>query len=327
MRAVLLKEFTDSPGSVTVSDVAQPSPQSGEVLVRIEAAGINPSDILNIRGGFSHTHLPLIIGRDFAGRVVQGPPHLREQEVWGSGGGDLGYSRDGTHAEYIALPEDAVALRPPRLSAEDAASSGIPYMTAWMALIERGQIRRDDWVLVSGAAGSVGYAAVQIAHYAGARVIALILNESERSGIDATKIAAVAQSDKSDLEQVVREATGGRGCDIALNVVGAPIFAQLFAALAPRGRMLIISGAGGRKLEQFDLMDLYRRDLSLVGVNTAAPYFTAVDTAKIMTELHAAIQAGQMEPIHCTERFPLNEAPEAYARAAKTHGHKIVLVP
>jgi NADPH:quinone reductase-like Zn-dependent oxidoreductase len=295
--------------------------------VKIEAAAINPSDIANIRGSFPHTKLPRIIGRDFGGRVVQGPPHLLAEEVWGSGGSDVGFTRDGTHAEYIVLPEDAVALRPPRLSAEDAAASGIPYITAWTALVVRAQIRRNDWVLISGAAGAVGFAAVQIAHYAGARVIALILNASERSGIDANRIAAVAQSDKNDLEEVVREATAGRGCDIALNVVGAPIFAPLLAALAPGGRMLIISGASGRMLEQFDLMNLYRRDLSLVGVNTAAKSFTADDTAKILTELHAAFQAGQIEPVRSTARFALNDAPEAYARVARTAGEKIVLVP
>jgi NADPH:quinone reductase-like Zn-dependent oxidoreductase len=327
LRAVLLEEHLESPGSVTVSDVPQPSPLPGELLVRIEAAAINPSDVLNIRGGFPHTKLPRIVGRDFGGRVEQGPPHLSGREVWGCGGGDLGYTHDGTHAEFVALPDDGVALRPARLSAEDAAASGIPYVTAWIALVERAQIRRDEWVVISGAAGAVGYAAVQIAHYAGARVIALILNESERGGIDAKKIAAVAQSDKNDLEDVVRNTTGGRGCDVALNVVGAPLFTPLLNVLAHRGRMAIISGASGRVVERFDLLDLYRRDLSIVGVNTAADTFTVADTAKILTELYAPFQAGQIEPVRATARFPLSEAPEAYARIAKTSGEKIVLVP
>lgn len=327
MRAVLLEEFSDSPGSVTVSEAPQPSPQPGEVLVRIEAAAINPSDIVNIRGGFPHTKLPRIIGRDFAGVVVEGPKHLRDREVWGSGGGDLGLTRDGTHAEFIVLPEDGVALRPPRLGPEDAAASGIPYVTAWMALIERARIRRDEWVAISGAAGSVGSAAVHIAHYAGAHVIALIKDASERDALAGLKIAAVAQSDKNDFEHVVREATEGRGCDVALNVVGAPVFEPLFASLAQGGRMAIVSGAAGRVVDRFDIMDLYRRDLSLVGVNTAGDGFTVVDTARILTELHAAFEARQVAPVRCTGRFPLGEAPEAYARVARTAGEKLVLVP
>lgn len=327
MLAVRLTEFLESPGSATVSEVPQPSLQPGEVLVRVEAAAINPSDVLNIRGGFPHTRLPRIVGRDFAGRVVQGPPHLLDREVWGSGGGDLGYTRDGTHAEFIALPEDGVALRPARLSAEDAAASGLAYVTAWLALIDRARLRRDECVLVSGAAGAVGSAAVHIAHYAGARTIALIKDGSERNRIDSKKIAAVAQSDTGDLEAVVRDATNGKGCDVALNVVGAPLFEPLMAVLAERGRMAIISGAGGRVVEHFNIMDLYRRDLSIVGVNTASDLLTVHEAAEMLTELHAAFQAGQVEPVRSSGRFPLKEAPEAYARVARTAGDKIVLVP
>lgn len=327
MRAVRLTTFLESPGSATVSEVPQPSPQPGEILIRIAAAAINPSDIANIRGSFKITNLPRVIGRDFAGQVVQGPTHLLNREVWGCGGSDLGFTRDGTHAEYIALPEEGVALRPPRLSPEDAAASGIPYVTAWIALVERAQVARDDWVIVSGAAGAVGSAAADIAHYAGAHVIALVKDASERAALDSKKIAAVAQSDSGDLEAVVRDATGGKGADIALNVVGAPIFDALMASLAERGRMAIVSGAAGRVLERFDVMNLYRRDLSLLGVNTASPLLTVADTAKMLTELYAAFQSGQVAPVRCTARFPLDEAPEAYTRVARTAGEKIVLVP
>lgn len=327
MRAVQLREFTESPGSVTVSEIPQPSPGPGEVLVRIEAAAINPSDVVNIRGGFPMTKLPRVIGRDFAGVVVQGPRHLIDRKVWGAGGSDMGLTRDGTHAEYIALPEGAVALRPPNLSPEDAAASGIPYVTAWLALVERARMTRGDWVLVSGAAGSVGAAALEIVHYAGARAIALVKDADERATLDARTIAAVAQSDARDVERVVRETTGGHGCDIALNVVGAPIFAPLMACLADRGRMAIVSGAAGRIVDNLNLFDLYRRDLALLGINTANPAFTAVETARILTELHAAFETAQVAPIRPTARLPLDRAPQGYARIAQTAGEKIVLVP
>jgi NADPH:quinone reductase-like Zn-dependent oxidoreductase len=327
VRAVQLNEFTESPGSVTVSEIPQPSPAPGEVLVRIEAAAINPSDLVNIRGGFPMTKLPRVIGRDFAGRVVQGPPHLRDREVWGAGGSDLGLTRDGTHAEYIALPQDAVALRPEKLAPEDAAGSGIPYITAWLALVERAGITRGDFVLVSGAAGSVGRAALEIVHYAGARSIALVKDANERATLDMRRVAAVAQSDTGDVEQVVREATGGKGCDIALNVVGAPIFGPLMASLAEKGRMAIVSGVAGRIVEQLNLFDLYRRDLSLLGINTASPQFSAVDSARILTEMHAAFETGQVAPIRSSARYPLEQAPQAYERVARTAGEKVVLVP
>lgn len=327
MRAVRLTEFTQSPDAVRVSDVPQPEPGKSEILVQIEAAAINPSDLVNIRGGFHHTQLPRVIGRDLAGRIVKGPPHLLGRDVWGAGGGDLGYTRDGTHAEYVVLPEDAVALRPANLSALDAASSGIPYLTAWLALVERSGITRGDTVLVSGAAGSVGSAAIEIANYVGAKAIALVRDASERERIDNSKVLAIAQSDEGDVEHVVRETTSGRGCNIAVNVVGAPIFRALLASLAECGRMAVVSGVAGHVVDEFDIMDFYRRDLTLHGINTAGPAFTAAHSARILTELYAAFEAQQVTPLTPTATLPLADAPQAYAQLASSPGQKIVLRP
>src|SRR5579885_3757253 len=125
MLAVRLERFTNSPGSVRAIDVPKPVPSGDEVLVEVQAAGVNPSDVINIRGGFDHTVLPRIVGRDFAGRVVEGPPHLLGRDVWGCGGGELGFTHDGTHAEFIVLDQDAVTLRPPSLAPEEAAIAGV----------------------------------------------------------------------------------------------------------------------------------------------------------------------------------------------------------
>ena len=324
MRAVLLREFTHSPGTLNSSEVETPAPGPGEALVQTEAAAINPSDLLNIRGGFAHTVLPRVIGRDFAGRVTVGPPHLRGREVWGAGG-DLGYTHDGTHAEFVAVPEDGVALRPSNLSAPEAASAGIPFITAWCGLVDRARIKRGDWVIVSGAAGSVGSAAVQISWYVGAHVIALIKDAGERELIDQQKIAAVAQSDKNDLQEVVREATDGDGAAIALNTVGSLVFASLLASLADRGRMIVVSGVAGREVERLDLMNLYRRDLELIGLNTAN--LSLEECAKILAELYAPFESGAFTPPRVTATYSLDQAQEAYARAAHGSNEKIVFEP
>ena len=97
--------------ALTVRDVPRPACRPHEVLIAIEAAAINPSDVASAEGRFDHARLPRILGRDFAGRVCEGPADLLGQEVWGSGG-DLGIGRDGTHAEYIALPREGVAPMP-----------------------------------------------------------------------------------------------------------------------------------------------------------------------------------------------------------------------
>lgn len=112
-------------GDLKMSEIAKPSLSSGEVLVRVEASGINPSDLASVQGRFPESVLPRVVGRDFAGTIVEGPSELIGTEVWGTGG-DLGISRYGTHAEYLAIPVQAVAHRPKSLSVEEAAIAGVP---------------------------------------------------------------------------------------------------------------------------------------------------------------------------------------------------------
>ena len=120
-----------------VNEVPRPSITPNEVLVKVEAAGINPSDLGSVQGKFLGSVLPRIVGRDFAGTVVEGPDDLIGTEVWGTGG-DLGVSRNGTHAEYLAIPRQALAPRPKNLSAEAAAAAGVPFVTAFSALVRFG---------------------------------------------------------------------------------------------------------------------------------------------------------------------------------------------
>ncbi|MGI4787574.1 MAG: quinone oxidoreductase family protein [Janthinobacterium lividum] len=142
MQALQIDHY-GSPSDLIARDVPRPILQPGEVLIEIEASAINPSDIVSVEGRFPNAPLPRIVGRDFAGRIVEGSADLTGAEVWGAGG-DLGISRDGTHAEYIAIPQAAVSLRPKRLSAEESAAVGIPFQTAWSALAELGQIKAGE---------------------------------------------------------------------------------------------------------------------------------------------------------------------------------------
>jgi NADPH2:quinone reductase len=229
-----------------VSEVPVPSIGSGDVLVKIEASGINPSDVGSVLGRFHAAVLPRVVGRDFAGKIVEGPADVVGAEVWGSGG-DLGISRDGTHAEYVAVPRQAVTRRPKNLSAEEASAVGVPFVTAFSALVPVGQLKEGEWVIVSGAAGAVGQAAIEIARAKGAHVIALIKDGDARWVSESGAVRATAQSDLGDLNRVVREATNGKGADLALNGVGGSIFGTLLEALAVEGRQVVYSAAGGRE--------------------------------------------------------------------------------
>src|SRR5581483_11459569 len=117
MKAIQIQQFGEPASALKLIDAPRQWLRDGDVRVRIEAAGINPSDVVNIRGGFSSTTLPRTPGRDFAGEVVEGPERLIGLRVWGTGS-DIGSTRDGTHAESIDIPAEAVAERPAALSAE-----------------------------------------------------------------------------------------------------------------------------------------------------------------------------------------------------------------
>lgn len=134
MQAVVIEEFGE-PSELKGDTRSVPIPGPGEVLIEVKAAGVNRSDLLNIRG-LPITTLPRVPGRDFAGIVVAGDPELRGESVWGVGGSELGFSRDGSHAEYLTLPRTAVAPMPHALSFADAAAAGLPYLTAAIALLE-----------------------------------------------------------------------------------------------------------------------------------------------------------------------------------------------
>ncbi len=138
--------------ALQLAELPMPVPAAGEVLVQIKAAGLNPSDVKNVLGRFSYTTLPRVPGRDFAGVVVEGPQALLGQEVWGTGK-ELGFTGDGSHAQYLTLSAKGVALKPTHLSFAQAASLGVPYTTAWDAL-ERSLVKAETRLLVIGANGA-----------------------------------------------------------------------------------------------------------------------------------------------------------------------------
>src|SRR5215210_125041 len=167
MQAIVIERFCD-PSELRSTEVPRPDPGEGEILIEVHAAAVNRSDVLNVRGSFPFTTLPRIPGRDFAGVVVEGPRELVGTEVWGTGGGELGFFRHGSHARYLAVSRNAVAPRSNTLSLEEAAASGLAYVTAGSALVELGGISAGETVLITGAAGGVGSAAGMIARWKGA---------------------------------------------------------------------------------------------------------------------------------------------------------------
>ena len=174
----LIFRSAGSLANLKVEELPIPAPKAGEVLVKVVAAAINPSDVKNVLGKMSQTTLPRVPGRDFAGRVVSENAHWHSKSVFGTGG-DLGFGRDGSHAEFMAVPIEALVEIPPEFNDDNAASIGVIYLTAFAAIVRTGEVKSGETVLVTGTTGAVGSAAATIAHLKGARVLGTVRSRGD----------------------------------------------------------------------------------------------------------------------------------------------------
>lgn len=306
MKALQFKQ-TGSLEQLELQDLPSPEANSGEVLVRVKASAINPSDIKNVQGMMSHTTLPRVPGRDFAGVVVGGADDLVGMEVWGTGG-ELGFTRNGTHAELICLPEAAVKPKPKNLSLEESAAIGVVYVTAFTG-IDRAELSKGETILVVGATGGVGSAAMRIAKWRGAKTIGTIRHDSDIEKAKANGADIVVNLKEQELKEAVMSATNGKGVDVVYDTVGGPLFEQCLPTLGTGGRIIEISSPAGKSKVSLDLLDFYRRDLKLIGVNTL--HLDAVACADILQKLTSNIE-GDKPPMDIGATFSLEDAAKAY---------------
>ena len=311
MHAILIERFGD-PSELRQTEVPRPDPGEGEILIEVHAAAVNRSDVLNARGSFPFTTLPRIPGRDFAGVVVEGPQELVGTEVWGTGGGELGFIRDGSHAQYLAVSRNAVVPKSDTLSLEEAAALGLAYVTAGSALVELGSISAGETILVTGAAGGVGSAAVMIARWKGAHVIGAIKDESERTIAERAGVEVIVDTSREKVTDAVLAATDGRGANFILDAVGGPLFEPSLNSLSQKGRMVVITTTPSERHVSFDLLDFYRKGLRLFGLMTS--FLDAEGSAAVLRDLGPGFDKGALRAPAIAERYPLEQAGTAYAR-------------
>jgi len=293
------------PSVLAIEEIPRPEPRAGEALVQVKAAAINPSDVKNIAGHFPATTLPRTPGRDFSGVVVTGTRY-QGQEVWSSGP-DLGITRDGTQGEYVTVPEEALALKPRTLSLEQAAAIGVPFLTAWVALVRAAELQAGETILIIGAAGTVGQAATQIANWRKARVLGAVRSSGPVPGA-----AAAINTTTDDLRDRVFELTNGKGVDAVLDTVGGAMFEPALRCLRIGGRQVAIASTGDRRVN-FDLIDFYHNLSRLIGVDSMK--FTSRDVAEIAEQLRLGFEAGVLK-LPPLQLVPLENAIEAYKRIA-----------
>jgi NADPH2:quinone reductase len=283
--------------------VPVPTPATGEALVKVSAAAINFPDILMCQGLYQFKpDPPFIPGLDFAGEVLALGP---DTDGPAPGTAVMGGARLGAMADYVCAPVAALRPRPEGLTVAAAAGMSAAYLTAYVALVRRGRVERGETLLVHGAAGGVGLAAVDLGLHLGARVMATASTEDKRAFLLAYGAHAVAPS--SHFRGAALEFTDGRGFDAIYDPVGGDVFDESVRCIGFDGRLLVIGFTSGRIPSVSVNMPLIK-GFSVVGVR-AGEYGRRFPERgrENLAAIDALAAAGAIRP-HVGAVLPLAEA-------------------
>ena len=298
MRALIVSSLEADYGGVSVRSVPVPKPRAGEVLVKVKAASVNFPDLLMTRGEYQlKPPLPFGVGMELAGEVVALGEGVNDLKI---GQAVVGGSRLGAFAQYAVLTKDAVKPKPAGLSFAQASAYGVAYLTAYVALVRRAQLQPGEWVLVHGAAGGVGLAAVDLAKVMGARVIATSASD-EKLAVVMTEYAPDAVLNVTGgFREQVKAITGGAGADVIYDPVGGDVFDESVRCIGFDGRLLIIGFTSGRipnvsvnmpLIKGFSVMGVrageYGRQFPQKGLENTQAVWDLADKGLIKPRVHA----------------------------------------
>jgi len=325
MRALLCRSV-GSIGNLEVADVASPSLGPRQIRIGVRASGINFPDILMVEGKYQvKPELPFIPGLEVAGVVLEcaaGVEHVR------AGDRVLAFARrGGGHAEEVVVPGAIVTAIPDAMDFVTAAAFPVAYGTAHVALTHRGHLGAGETLLVLGAAGGVGLAAIEVGKLLGARVIAAAsgpgkLAIARQHGADETINYTVG-----DLRDRVRSLTDGKGVDVVFDPVGGEAFKQSVRCIGWEGRILVIGFASG-EIPQVATNMILVKNFSVTGVvfGEHSSRFPD-DTRQRLAKLLEAYADGRLRPA-VMRTYPLSDAREALNEMSNRRvAGKLVLVP
>ncbi|MCP9495380.1 MAG: NADPH:quinone reductase [Pyrinomonadaceae bacterium MAG19_C2-C3] len=319
MKAIRIYEHGE-PDVMRYEDVAEPAPGAGEVMVQIAAVGVNPVETYIRAGLHTKRETPFILGTDAAGIVS-----AKGAEVAGFEIGERVYtsgSVSGTYAEYAVCRVRDVHKLPAHISDAEAACLGVPYATAYCALVLRGEAKAGEFVLVHGATGGVGLAAVQFAQGRDLKIIGTGGTQKGRALTFAQGADYVLDHTRENYLDEVMEITEGRGVDVVLEMLANVNLNRDLKILARSGRVVVVGNRGTVEINPRDLMS---RDASIIGMSL----MNATDAE--LEIIHEAIAEGlqdkSLKPV-IGEELPLESAAEAHRKIMESGAYgKIVLMP
>ena len=302
-----------------------PEPGPGEVLIEVEAAGINRPDVLQRQGLYpAPKGASDLLGLEVAGKVVKLGPGATRFQV-----GDLvcALVNGGGYAEYAVAPEATTLPVPPGLTLIEAAALPETVFTVWHNVLERAELKPGEWLLVHGGTSGIGTTAIQIASALGAKVMVTVGSAEKARAAEALGAVRAVSYAQEDFVEAVRVETGGHGANVILDMVGGDYVDRNLRAAALDGRIVQIAFLKGSKVD-VDLMRLMLRRLTLTGSTLRAqtPEAKARMAKGVEERIWPLIAQGKLKPV-IDSTFPLKDAAEAHRRIDDPgHIGKIVLV-
>ena len=313
MRAVMIREFGNR-GAVTVEEIDDPLLGPGEVLIDVKAAGVNFTDLLSLDGKYQNLPpLPFTPGKDASGivsAVGEGTTLVSQ------GDRVIAHVNDGALAERVVADERLCFRLPDGMAFEAAAAMGLPYQTAYVALALRGGLKAGEKVLINGASGGVGLAAVEIAKALGATTLAGLTSPSKGEAVQQWGADGIIDLSAENLRDAVRDqvmaATGDAGVDLVFDLVGGAPFDASLRAIAWSGRV-IVSGFTTGTIPSVKTNYLLLKNIAVVGMAISS-YFDrrAPEVATAQEAIFELWKDDKVHP-HIMARFPINEFSKAIA--------------
>ena len=324
MKAVVCKAW-GLPETLVVEDLPDATPGPGQVAIDVKAAGVNFPDVLIIQGKYQFKpELPFTPGSELSGVVSAVGDGVTAVKP---GDRVIAFTASGAFAQQVVVPQQAIMPMPPGMDFDTAAAVTLTYGTSHHAVVDRAALQPGETMLVLGAAGGVGLAAIEIGKALGARVIAAASSEEKLAVCREHGADVTIDYSREDLREAIKAATDGKGPDVIYDPVGGEYAEPAFRSIGWRGRYLVIGFANGEipKLP-FNLMLL--KGASVVGVfwGEFAKREPAA-SAKAMRQLMGWMAEGKVRP-HVSARYPLEQTAQALNdMAARKVTGKVVIVP
>lgn len=324
MKSYWLKK-TAGHTELELRDVPVPKAGPSEMLVRVKATSINRGDMLaRISRHSAHEARPA--GVDGAGEVHAVGESVSEFKP----GERVMFRAYGCFAEYVIVDPALTAHVPEHLSWEEAAAIPVAFITAYEALVQFGNLQAGETLLIAGASSGVGVAALQAAKYLGAKVIGVSGSQEKLARLQALGLDVAIRARGSGFASDALNATGGRGVNLAVNLVGGSAFPDCQRALADFGRQVVVGYVDGQMKAELDLEALHGKRLHVMGISNAplAPAQRAEAMRGFMQEIYPAFVSGKIKPV-IDRVFSFDELPEAkrYVETDQLLGKVIIRLP